>query len=379
MKVIIATDSFKGSLTSLQAGNAIREGIIEACGDALVKVCPIADGGEGTTRVLIDILKGNLVKVKVHNPIGKVIDAYYGVVPDTKTAVIEMSAAAGLTLVEEKDRNPMDTTTYGVGEMIKDAIERGYRNFIVGIGGSATNDGGTGMLKALGFDFKDNKGKDISLGAKGLKDLARICFDNVIKELYECNFKIACDVKNPLCGTWGCSKIFALQKGATVEMAEQMDKWLENYAGLTKKFIPDSDADFPGAGAAGGMGFAFMAYLKGNLVSGLDLVMEKINLEEKIQWADIVVTGEGKIDEQSTMGKVVGGVSRCAKKHSKKVIAFCGICSEEIRLNGVEKIFSVSEKTDDLNEVMKYDIAYENLKNKAKDVFNDIDSLFKTC
>ena len=279
MKVAIAIDSFKGSLSTFEAGKAIEEGIKKVYSDAKVKIIPMADGGEGTVDAIVSAAGGEMQKVKVHNPLGKIIESSYGIVD--KTAVIEMSAASGITLISESERNPLNTTTYGVGELILDAIKKGCRKFIVGIGGSATNDGGIGMLSALGFEFSDKSGKKVSCGAKGLKEIAVIKKDNALAELSECSFLVACDVKNPLCGENGCSKIYGPQKGATPEMIKDMDLWLENFAELTKGINPESDKDFPGAGAAGGLGFAFLSYMSGELKSGGDLVMKEQTLKSR--------------------------------------------------------------------------------------------------
>ena len=230
MKTVIAIDSLKGSLSSMEAGNAIKEGIKRACPDAEVEVRPLADGGEGTTETLASGLGGKIEKITVTGPQGKAVRAEYGIIEETKTAIMEMATAAGITLVSDDERNPMNTTTYGVGEMIADAIGKGCRNFIIGIGGSATNDGGIGMLSALGFGFYDKNGNRVGVYGKDLENVARITVDGVPAELSECNFSIACDVTNPLCGENGCSAVYGPQKGATPEIVVTMDKWLENYA-----------------------------------------------------------------------------------------------------------------------------------------------------
>ena len=252
MKVVVAIDSLKGSLSSLEAGSAISEGIHRALKDAEVIVRPLADGGEGTVEALALGMNGRIEKIKVTGPLGHPVEAAYGIIDETHTAIIEMSAAAGITLISEQERNPLDTTTFGVGEMIKDAIKKGCRHFIVGIGGSATNDGGIGMLQALGFGFLDVNGNPVSFGAKGLKDIEKITDESVLPELKECYFKVACDVSNTLCGDQGCSAIFGPQKGATPSMIMQMDKWLADYAGLTQKKYPKANMNQAGTGAAGG-------------------------------------------------------------------------------------------------------------------------------
>ncbi|MBR5507148.1 MAG: glycerate kinase [Clostridia bacterium] len=372
MKVTIAIDSFKGSLSSMEAGRAVRDGISRVYEDSDIHIHPIADGGEGTVDAIVSSLGGEVRTVSVSGPLGENVDAFYGIIKESKTAIMEMSSAAGITLIDESQRNPMNTTTYGVGQMIKDAIESGCRNFVIGIGGSATNDGGIGMLQALGFEFLDSDGNQISTGAKGLEDLRIIKTEKSMKELLECRFSIACDVKNPLCGELGCSRVFAPQKGADEKMIEKMDKWLGIYADMTKEVLPESDKDIPGTGAAGGLGFAFMAYLGGNLVSGIELVMKESKLEDYIKNSDIVVTGEGRLDGQSHMGKAPTGVAGLAKKYNIPVVAFSGsvtgdaeICNEY----GIDAFFPVLRKPCTLSEAMDKDNAYNNLKDTAKQVF----------
>ena len=262
--------------------------------------------------------------------------------------------------------------------MILDAISRGCRRFIIGIGGSATNDGGIGMLTALGFEFSDKNGKQVPLGAKGLKDIAVIRTENAVKELKECSFCVACDVKNVLCGKEGCSAVYGPQKGATPEMIGEMDLWLENYARLTKKIIPDSDANAPGAGAAGGMGFAFLAYLNAAMVPGIELVIGETGLERHIKDADLVVTGEGRLDGQSYMGKAPIGVAKLAKKYGKPVIAFSGCVTDDAVLcneHGIDAFFPILRKPCTLQEAMNKDNAYKNLRDTAFQVFGLIKTI----
>lgn len=372
MKVTIAIDSFKGSLSTFQAGQAVAAGVRKVFPDAQATVCPLADGGEGTVDAIIAATGGETVEVAVHDPIGRIIAGSYGMIPHTKTAVIEMSAAAGITLIDEQQRNPLNTTTYGVGELILDAISKGCRKFIVGIGGSATNDGGVGMLQALGFEFLDKNGRQISLGAKSLKDLAQIKTAHALKELKECSFCVACDVKNTLCGENGCSAIYGPQKGATPQMIEQMDLWLENYANLTKEVLPAADANTPGTGAAGGLGYAFLSYLNARLESGIDLVIKETGLEKHIQSADIVVTGEGRLDGQSYMGKAPIGVAKLAKKHNKRVIAFSGCVTDDAVIcndHGIDAFFPILRAPCTLREAMDCDRACKNLTDTAEQVF----------
>ena len=371
-KIVVAIDSFKGSLSTFEAGKAIGEATKEVYENAEVIISLIADGGEGTVEAIVSATNGEIVRTVVCNPLGEKIEATYGFIPHTKTAIIEMSAEAGITLIEESERNPMNTTTFGVGEMILDAISKGCRKFVIGIGGSATNDGGVGMLQALGFEFLDKNGKQVLLGAKGLKNIAVIKTENAVKELKECYFCVACDVKNILCGENGCSAIYGPQKGATPEMIKDMDLWLERYAQLTKKVIPTSDANIPGTGAAVGLGFAFMSYLDATLESGIELVMKETELESYIKDAYIVVTGEGRLDGQSYMGKAPVGVAKLAKKYNKTVIAFSGCATEDaITCNehGIDAFFTIVRKPCTLDEVMNINNAYKNLKDTAYQVF----------
>ena len=372
MKVVVAIDSLKGSLTSLEAGEAIQEGILRAISDAEVIVRPLADGGEGTVEALTRGMNGRYEKITVTDPLGRPTDAVYGILEDLHTAIIEMSAAAGITLIDAKDRNPMNTTTYGVGEMIKDAIGKGCRHFFIGIGGSATNDGGIGMLQALGYGMLDTEGKQVSLGAKGLAELVSITDENVLPELKECTFQIACDVKNPLCGELGCSAIFGPQKGATPDIIAQMDSWLGKYALLTANCYKKADSNYPGTGAAGGMGFAFLSYMNAELRSGVQIVLEETKLEEYIRNADIVVTGEGCLDGQSVMGKAPIGVAALAKKHHKKVIAFAGCVTEDAKVcnqNGIDAFFPILRNVVTREEAMDTDNAHRNMTDTAEQVF----------
>lgn len=371
MRYVIAIDSFKGSLTSLEAGSAVREAILDLEQKNEVVVLPLADGGEGTVEAMYSGLGGTLVEVSVTGPLQEKVNAKYCILPDGKTAVIEMAYAAGLTLVPENKRNPLKTTTYGVGEIIKDAINRGCRKFIVGIGGSATNDGGTGMLSALGYKFLDENGDEIPLGAKGLEKLKSISSTEVIPELENCSFRVACDVTNPLCGEFGCSAVFAPQKGATNEDITKMDLWLKNYADITKTLFPESDSQYPGTGAAGGLGFAFHSFLNGELKSGVSIILQEIGFEKYVLNADVVITGEGRLDAQTAMGKAPVGVAKIAKKYDKKVIAFAGSVSdgaEILREQGIDEFYGITPSEMPLEIAMKKDVAYKNLYNTVQKV-----------
>lgn len=372
MNVVVAMDSLKGSLSSLQAGEAVRAGILRVCPDAVVRVRPLADGGEGTVEALTLGMGGALQTVSVTGPLGEKRDASYGILADGITAILEMSAAAGLTLVPESERNPLRTTTFGVGEMIRDAIGKGCRRFFVGIGGSATNDGGIGMLQALGFGMLDAAGKQVAFGAQGLEQLKRICAEPALPELKDCRFRIACDVNNPLCGERGASAVFGPQKGADPAMVRQMDGWLKNYAALARELNPRADCERPGTGAAGGLGFAFLSFTDAVLESGVRIVLEETRLEEYIRDAELVVTGEGRLDAQTVMGKAPIGVAELAKKHGKPVLAFAGSVTPEAAVcngHGIDAFFPILREVVTLREAMEPATARRNLADTAEQVF----------
>ena len=372
MRVVVAIDSFKGSMSSLEAGEAISKGIKKAHKDAEVEIRPLADGGEGTVEALSIGMGGKLINVDVTGPVGRKVNAVYGIVDSSKTAIIEMSQAAGITLVSGNEKNPLYTTTFGVGELIKDAINKGCRHFVVGIGGSATNDCGIGMLQALGYEFLEKEGKQVGFGASGVRDIVSIRDENVIKELSECYFRVACDVNNPLCGDLGCSAIYGPQKGATKEMVADMDGWLKSYSKIVKKKYPDADCEYPGTGAAGGLGYAFFNFTNSKLESGIKIVLDETKLEEYVKDADIVVTGEGRLDHQTVMGKAPVGVANIAKKYNKKVIAFSGSVTEDAGVcneHGIDAFFPILRRIVTLEEAMQTDTAKKNLTDTAEQVF----------
>lgn len=372
MKAVVAIDSLKGSLSSMEAGNAIAEGIYRADAEAKVEVRPLADGGEGTVDALVQGMNGSLRKVRVTGPLGDKVDAAYGIIEEAKMAVIEMSAAAGITLVPDEKKNPLFTTTYGVGEMIRDAIEKGCRKFVVGIGGSATNDGGIGMLQALGYDFLNSKGNAVPYGAKGLEDLVEIRKEHVLPELAQCEFKVACDVTNPLCGPLGASAVYGPQKGATPEMVREMDQWLADYAKLAANCSERADAEHPGTGAAGGLGFAFLTFTNAVLESGIKIVLEETKLEQYIQDADIVITGEGRLDGQTAMGKAPVGVAKLAGKYKIPVLAFAGSVTKDARKcneEGIHAFFPILRGITTLEDAMDAENARRNLMETVEQVF----------
>lgn len=370
MKVVVAMDSFKGSLTSLAAGEAAREGILRADPAAEVLVRPLADGGEGTVEALVSGMGGRLRTVRVTGPLGEGVDCAYGVLGDT--AVIEMAGAAGLPLVPAEERDPLRTTTYGVGEVIADAIAQGCRRFLVGIGGSATNDGGAGMLQALGFGLLDAEGRDIPRGAQGLKKLARIETAGALPALAGCRFRVACDVTNPLCGEKGASAIFGPQKGARPADIPRMDAWLAAYAQIAAKAFPGADPEAPGTGAAGGLGFAFRTFLSGELEPGVQIVLEETRLAEALAGADVVVTGEGRLDGQTAMGKAPVGVARLAKARGCLVLALAGgVTRDAGACNGVgiDAFFPAVRGVTTLAEAMDPENARANLADAAEQAF----------
>ncbi len=378
MKVVAAIDSLKGSLTSLEAGEAIREGVRLAMSDAEVCVRPLADGGEGTVEALALGMGGRMEKVVVTGPLGRPVECAYGILEESGTAILEMSGAAGITLVPDQERNPMNTTTYGVGEVIKDAIAKGCRRFIVGIGGSATNDGGIGMLQALGFGMLNANGSQVAFGAKGLEELAEITTTHVLPELEDCSFRIACDVTNPLCGASGASAVYGPQKGATHAMVLEMDQWLHNYAELAAKTFPRANPAQAGTGAAGGLGFAFLTFTNAVLESGIKIVLEETRLEDYVKDADIVVTGEGRLDGQTVMGKAPIGVARIAKKYGKPVLAFSGCVTEDARAcngGGIDAFFPILRGVVTLQEAMDHDNAARNMTAAVEQVFRLVSAL----
>jgi len=372
MRVVTAIDSFKGSMTSIEAGKAVADGIHRVDSSVEVIVRPLADGGEGTVEALAAGMQGQVKKVNVTGPRGKTVECSYFIIEESNTAVIEMSGASGITLITEEEKNPLHTTTYGLGEVIRDAINQGCRSFIIGIGGSATNDAGIGMLQALGFGLLDKDGKQARYGALGVKDVVSITTDAVVPELKDCYFKVACDVTNPLCGANGCSAVYGRQKGATPEMIKDMDVWLGNFSGLTATLFEKANPEYPGAGAAGGLGFAFQTFLNSQLDSGVEIVREATKLEQFIREADLVVTGEGKLDYQTSMGKAPIGVAKLAKKYGKPVIAFAGSVKQEaIACNqkGIDAYFSILQRICTLEEAMNSEVAKENLADTAEQVY----------
>ena len=370
-QILISIDSFKGSLSSMEAGHAAADGIRRVYPDAVCTVRPLADGGEGTVDALTAGLGGEMHTVTVCGPRRRPVHARYGILPGG-VAVMEMAQAAGLPLLSPEERDPTVTTTYGVGEMILDAIRHGCREFILGIGGSATNDGGVGMLSALGWCFTDKNGTPISDGAGGLASLAHIDDSHVSPLLRECRFRVACDVNNPLCGERGCSAVYGPQKGASPQDIPYMDSLLDAYARLSALYAPNADPDFPGAGAAGGLGFALRSYLGAELIPGVELILHATGMEDAIAQADIVITGEGRLDSQTAMGKAPAGVAALAKKHQKTVIAFSGCLGDHASACnecGIDAFFPILPACMTPEQAMESRTAYTNLANTAEQAF----------
>lgn len=362
-------------MTSMQAGNAAKKGILRAVPDADITICPLADGGEGTTDALIEGMGGEKIELTVTTPLGEKTGCYYGWLDESKTAVMEMASAAGITLVHEK--NPLAASTFGVGEMILDAVRRGAENIIIGIGGSATNDCGIGMLEALGYEFYDKNGDDVGRGAASLGKVEKIVDDKVNPLISKVKFKVACDVDNPLCGKNGATYIFGTQKGVTDKMKPVIDKDMKHFAEKTTEKLGVSYENLPGAGAAGGLGFALLSYLNAELKPGVELVMQATGLEEKIKDADVVVTGEGRLDSQTVMGKAPIGVAGLAKKYNKMVVAFAGSVSDDADLcniNGIDAFFPIVRGVTTLEEAMETENAVKNMELAVEQVFRVIAS-----
>jgi len=346
MKIVVAPDSFKCSLTAVEVSGAIEQGVREIFPEAEIVKIPMADGGDGTVQCLVNATGGEILREKVTGPLGDEVLASYGILGDKKTAVIEMAEASGLTLVPENKRNPLITTTYGTGQLIKAALDQGCRKMIIGIGGSATNDGGAGMVRALGVKLLDKEEKEIGFGGGELKKVFRIdtkCLDN---RLSETKVLIASDVSNPLCGPKGASRIYGPQKGATPEVIKELDESLAYFAEIIKRDLNKDVKDIPGAGAAGGLGASLMAFLDAELRPGIEIIIEIVKLEQAIKDANLVITGEGKIDSQTIYGKAPIGVAKIAKKYNIPVIAVAAIISDDAEIvhqYGINTLIKISE------------------------------------
>lgn len=371
MKVVVSVDSFKGSLSSMQAGNAIKEGI-EKCSNAEVVIYPLSDGGEGFVESYMSYREGVKRFVEVKDAMNRDISTSYMLQENPQMAIMEMASMCGIDRIDKAKKEVLYATTYGLGQMILDALDQGCRSFVIGIGGSGSNDGGSGMLQALGYELLDAQGKDIPLGAIGLSQLHHIQIEKADARLKECEFKIACDVKNPLVGINGCSAIFGPQKGADKDMVIEMDTWMKSYGYIVSQTIVGGDPHTQGSGAAGGLGFAFLSFLKADLISGIQLIMEKQHIRDSIENSDYVVTGEGCLDAQSVMGKAPTGIAKLAKLFHKPVIAFAGNVSSDADLcntQGIDAFFCIQSGPCTLEDAMCTDNAYHNLSKTAEQVF----------
>jgi glycerate kinase len=331
MKIVIAPQALKGSLSAAATGQAIAEGAREVYPEAEVVIIPVADGGEGTTEALVDASGGRLVEHTVTGPLGEPVRAFLGIMGDGTTAVIEMAASSGLPLVAPEKRDPRLATTRGVGELMRAALDAGCTHFIIGIGGSATNDGGAGMAQALGARLLDAAGHELPAGGAALASLARIETQELDARLTSCTFEVASDVTNPLCGPTGASAVYGPQKGATPGMVEELDAALAHYAQILERDLGAAVRDVPGAGAAGGLGAGLLAFLRASLRPGAQIVLEAVRLEEQMRQADLVITAEGRLDSQTAYGKSVGAVAALAKKYHLPVLAIAGSLGDDYR------------------------------------------------
>ena len=367
-RVTLAIDSFKGSLSSSEVSEAFARGWRELLPECEIEIIPIADGGEGTLEALIEAMNGCYVEVEVHDPLHRPIKARYGIVEQEHTAIIEMATASGLTLLQEEERNPMKTSTFGTGEMIADAIERGCRRVLIAIGGSATNDCGVGLFRALGFRFFDREGCEVMGRGKDLEKISTIDDSQRITALDECEFIVACDVTNPLYGERGAAYIFAPQKGADSDMVEALDRGLRNFARVVEEFNGCSIGEMEGAGAAGGLGGALHALLGAKLKRGVDMVLDLLGVEQTIASSNLVITGEGRLDHQTLMGKAPSGVLAIARRYNIPTIAIGGAIEwcDELRQSGFSAIECITPEGQSPAEAMVLATAKENVQRTAK-------------
>lgn len=371
MKIVIAPDSFKGSLTAKEVANVIKRGVQGSQSEINCFVNPIADGGEGTVEALLEVDKGTKICSFVHDPLFRKVKASYGILSND-TCVIEVAAASGLTLLKEDEQNPLQTTSQGSGELILEAYENGARNFIIGLGGSATNDGGMGILHALGYHFFDSKGKELLPIGENLIHVAKITEELRVKMLLNCKFSLAVDVTNPLYGENGAAVVFAQQKGASVKDVEFLDKGLHNFHLVVSQYLDKKiNTNTKGFGAAGGIAFGMASLLNATIVSGINFIADQQGLEEEIASADYIISGEGKIDSQSLDGKVISGIAALTKKHNKPLILIGGqvdLTAEQLTDLGVKACFSISNKPMSLTKSMSESVVKENLEFVARQI-----------
>ena len=365
MKILVAPDSFKESLSAIQVAEAISKGVLKIIPNAEIIKIPISDGGEGLLDALVNDKNGKIITVKVYDPLYRSIAAEYGILNEGTTAVIEMAKASGLELLKEQEKNPYNTSSYGTGQLILDALDRGCQKIIIGIGGSATNDGGMGMVKALGGKFINKEGVELTEGGGALGELSSIDLTNFDKRISNCKIVVACDVTNKLTGENGASFVYGAQKGGSKEQLEFLDKNLEHYAAIIRNHLGIEIENINGAGAGGGMGAGLMAFLNAELKSGIDLILETLEIKKHIKNIDLIITGEGKIDKQTLQGKTILGIAALAKEYHVPVIAITGKIGDnidEIYKLGITSIFSI------VNKPMK-----------LEEAINDVEYLIQSC
>jgi glycerate kinase len=356
LRVVVAPDSFKGSLSATQVAQAIGAGVLRAVPDAELVLVPLADGGEGTVDAFVTAVGGQIVAVSATDPLGERVESFVGLLDDGETAIVEMAAASGLPLVPDDKRNPMLTTSYGTGELIKAALDLGCRKLILGIGGSATNDGGVGMVQSLGGSFRDEAGAEVGFGGKELARVRSIDASNLDPRLHTTSITVACDVENPLTGPNGASAIFGPQKGATPEMVETLDAGLRNLAEVIRRGVGTDIETTPGSGAAGGMGGAALAFLGAKLKPGIEIILAAARFDEKLNGASLVITGEGRVDAQTLQGKVVNGVLRDARAHGVPVVVLAGGIEPEgyaLLDHGATALLSIADRPMPLAEAQE--------------------------
>ena len=356
MKIVIAPQAFKGSLSALNVANAVQKGVRRIFPDAQILTCPVADGGDGTLETLVESSGGKIMETNVADPTGKPIVAQWGAMGDGNTAVIEMARTSGLALLTLEERDPLNATTYGLGEIIVSALNKGFRKFIVGIGGSATNDAGAGMAQALGIRLMDREGRNLVFGGAALQNLSVIDASSIDQRVLESNFQIACDVNNPLTGPEGASAVYGPQKGATEENVRQLDSALGVFAEVTKRDLGKDISNLEGAGAAGGLGAGMIAFVEGHLRAGVDIVLDTVNLAEKLESADLVITGEGSIDFQTVYNKAPIGVARMAKARGIPTIGISGMLGKNYQIvhnHGIDAALSIANGPISLEESLQ--------------------------
>ena len=378
MKIIIAPQAFKGSISAIKVAEAMSEGALKIFPKAKIVICPVADGGDGTLETLVDISNGEINKCSVHNPMGKIIDAEWGAMGDGKTAVIEMARSSGLALLDPKKLNPLKASTYGLGELIQDALNKGFKKFIIGIGGSATNDAGAGMAQALGVKLLDGKGVEIAPGGINLMNLNTIDMSGIDDRILDSDFQIACDVTNPLTGPEGASEVYGPQKGATRKMIDDLDASLQNFNEIVIKTFNKDLSKVPGAGAAGGLGAGMITFTDATLRTGIDIVLDAVELNEKIAKADLVITGEGAMDFQTIYDKAPIGVAKIAKQHGIPTIGISGMLGKNYQIvheHGIDAAVSIVTGPMTLPEASEK--SYELISNSVSECLRLINIGFK--